>query len=69
MNTLPVDYRRLRGILAERQITHIEFASQCGLSQAYVSRILRGYRPGQLACIKIERGLERLGLDREAAHV
>ncbi len=63
MDTQDFNYRRLRGILAERQITHTAFASQCELSQAYVSRILRGYRPDQLAYIKIERGLQRLGLE------
>ena len=62
----PFDYRRLRGLLAEAQITHKDFAAACGLSRAFFCHMLAGrVQPGELARIKIERGLETLGLDRE----
>ncbi len=57
------DARRLRGVLAEERITRRRFAQVCGLDQAYMTHILNGYRqPGELAAIKIERGLRKLGL-------
>jgi len=64
-----LDMRRLRGLLAEHRITHTHFADTCGLSRAFVSHLLTGQRqPGQLACIKIARAMEALGLDGEEAH-
>ena len=61
------DSRRLRGLLAEERITYTSFAAACGLSRAFLSHILAGRRlPGELARIKIARGLQRLGLDVEA---
>jgi hypothetical protein len=66
----PLDYRRLRGVLAEHQISHTHFATVCGLSRAYLCHVLAGHRPGELATIKMHRGLVSLGLDQEqeAAH-
>jgi transcriptional regulator with XRE-family HTH domain len=59
--------RKLRGLLAEQQVTHLEFARRCRLSRVYVSLILCGKaRPGELAAIKLQRGLTSLGLDSEA---
>jgi CRP-like cAMP-binding protein len=60
------DTRRLRGMLAEARVSHTEFARACGLSRFYVSRILNGYPAGELAAVKLERGIKRLGLDRQA---
>jgi len=58
--------RRLRGILAEERITHRRFAEVCGLNGPYLSRILAGSsEPGELAIIKIGRGLAALGLGLE----
>jgi transcriptional regulator with XRE-family HTH domain len=67
----PLDVRRLRGLLAEAQITHKDFAAACGLSRAFFSHVLAGrVRPGELARLKMARlkmahGLHVLGLDRE----
>ncbi len=62
-----IDARRLRGILAEERITRTRFAQVCGLDRAYLTHILNGYRePGELAAIKIERGLRKLGLCQDA---
>lgn len=62
----PIDVRRLRGILAERRITHRELARASGLARTYLSSILSGtMRPGELAQIKIARGIAALGLDNE----
>jgi hypothetical protein len=63
------DIARLRGLLAERRITHTAFAHACGLSIAFTSRILNGHRCGELARYKMADGLQRLGLDREVQHV
>jgi transcriptional regulator with XRE-family HTH domain len=58
--------RRLRGILAEHQISHTRFAEACGLNRAYLGRILADSRPpGELAAFKIARGIAALGLDQE----
>lgn len=68
MNTTitEMDVARLRGMLAERRISHTEFARVCGLNRAYLGRILCGATPaGELALIKIERGLRHFGLDKE----
>jgi transcriptional regulator with XRE-family HTH domain len=65
-----LDVRRLRGLLAEAQVTHTAYARASQLSRAYVSNILTGrMKPGELARIKLARGLELLGLDRQASHV
>ena len=65
------DYRRLRGLLAEQGITHKQFANVCGLSRVFLGRVLAGsVKPGELARIKIERGVQHLGLtmEREVVH-
>jgi hypothetical protein len=60
-------FRRLRGILAERRITHKQFARVCGLNRAYLGRVLCGTTPaGELAQLKIAQGIAALGLDKEA---
>jgi transcriptional regulator with XRE-family HTH domain len=62
----PIDPRRLRGLLAEAQVSHAALADASNLSRPYVSCILTGrVRPGELAAIKLARGLAVLGLDRE----
>jgi transcriptional regulator with XRE-family HTH domain len=67
--TTNLDPRYLRGLLAEQQITHAEYARRCRLSRAYISLILcERARPGELARIKLARGLKALGLDRQAAN-
>jgi transcriptional regulator with XRE-family HTH domain len=67
MSIESLDPRKLRGLLAEQQITHVEFARRCHLSRVYISLILNGRaRPGELATIKLQRGLAALGLDRQA---
>lgn len=63
-----LDLPRVRGILAARRIPHKRLAEAAGLSQHYVYRILCGAPYGQLAAIKLGRGLEQLGLDKEAEH-
>jgi hypothetical protein len=69
MEPEPIDPRRLRGVLAEAQVSHAAFADASKLSRPYVSCILTGRtRPGELAAIKLQRGLAALGLDREARH-
>lgn len=58
------DLRRLRGVLAEKRITHTEFARACGLHRAFLGKVLTGaIEPGELACIKIEHGINALGLN------
>jgi hypothetical protein len=60
----PIDIRRLRGILAERRITHRQFAQACGLGRPYTSSILsESVTPGELAHFKLVAGLERLGIE------
>jgi DNA-binding LacI/PurR family transcriptional regulator len=54
---------RLRGLLAERRITHLTFAKTAGLSVWYVSRMLVGTTPiNPTARAKFERAAARLGL-------
>jgi hypothetical protein len=61
-----IDPKRLRGLLAEARVTHTTYARASKLSRAYVSNILTGrMKPGELARIKLQRGLAALGLDRE----
>ncbi|HEV8193881.1 MAG TPA: hypothetical protein VGP82_20725 [Ktedonobacterales bacterium] len=64
----PLDVRQLRGILAERRITHTRLARVSGLSVNFVSRVLCGHIPGELATIKLHRGLRQLGLEGELSH-
>ena len=68
MDTLePFDARRLRGLLAEAQIKHKDFAAACGLSRPWFCHLLAGrVEPGELARIKIVRGLQAFKLDQEA---
>jgi hypothetical protein len=62
-----LDVRKVRAILAAERVTHSEYARQSRLSRAYVSRILAGsIEPGELARIRLQRGLVALGLDRQA---
>ena len=64
-----IDPKHLRGLLAEAQVTHSAYARACRLSRVYVGRILSGrVQPGELAQIRMHRGLEILGLDREVQH-
>lgn len=61
-----IDVPRLRGALAERRITHRDFATKCDLSRTFVARVLAGsHQPGELARIKMYRGMELLGLNRD----
>ena len=63
----PIDVRRLRGLLAEAQIKHKDFAAACGLSRPWFCHMLAGrVQPGELARIKIARGLRAFRLDKEA---
>lgn len=63
----PLDVRRLRGLLAEAQIKHKDFAKACGLSRPWFCHMLAGrVQPGELARIKIARGLRAFKLDQEA---
>jgi hypothetical protein len=58
-------------LLAEAQITHGAFARVSGLNRVYLGGILSGrVTPGELAVIRIGRGLALLGLglDRRAAN-
>lgn len=62
-----LDVRRVRGLLAEAQITHIAYARACRLSRVYLGHILSGrVQPGELATIKMWRGLAALGLSDES---
>lgn len=62
----PFDARRLRGLLAEAQITHKDFAAACGLSRPFFCHMLASrVQPGELARFKIARGLRTFELDRE----
>ncbi len=65
METQVLDFPRVRGLLAARRIPHKALAEAAGLSQHYTSKILCGQRCGELARIKITRGLERLGVESE----
>jgi transcriptional regulator with XRE-family HTH domain len=59
----PFDWRRLRGMLAERRITYTNLGAAAGLNPVFVSRILRGVSvPGELARIRLARGLRALNL-------
>jgi hypothetical protein len=63
-----VDVRAVRGLLAEAQVSHADYARACGLNRVYVGRILAGRMvPGELARIKLMRGLAVLGLIQQAA--
>ena len=63
-----LDIRRVRGVLAEHKVTHKAFAQACGLGRPYTSTLLtEKQQPGELATFKLWRGLQRLGLDQEAA--
>ena len=61
-----IDVRRLRGLLAEHRIPHKDFAAACGLNPCFVSRVLAGGRAGELARIKMARGVAALGLSTES---
>lgn len=58
-----IDVRRLRGALASDRIGRAEFARACGLSRPFISAVLTGSKqPGELAEIKLRRGLTKLGI-------
>src|SRR5690242_14515960 len=57
-------WRRLRGILAEAQLRYPDLAEASGLHLNTVQYILTGDRvPGELARVKLARGLRKLGLE------
>ncbi len=61
--------RRLRGVLAERGISRIAFASACGMTPEHLSRLLRGRcGVGELGELKLRRGLLHfnIALDSDA---
>jgi hypothetical protein len=60
-----LDVRYLRGLLGEHRITRKHLARAAGLNPHYVSRILCGFPAGELATLKLERGLRQLGLEGE----
>jgi hypothetical protein len=68
MLTITIDYRRIRAVLAHNQISHKHFAKVCNLSPVWISYVLNGRKPGELALIKITNGLAKLGLDGEVAN-
>ena len=69
MDPISLDVRELRGLLAEAQIDHKTYAQACNLNRIYLGRILAGsIVPGELARIRMQRGLVALGLDRQAVH-
>jgi transcriptional regulator with XRE-family HTH domain len=62
-----IDARTLRALLAAERIPHCEYARRCHLSRVYISRILsERAKPGELARLKLLRGLRALGLDHTA---
>jgi hypothetical protein len=61
-----IDMQRLRTVLKDAQISQRAYADACKLSCTWISLVLNGHeRPGELGRIKMLRGLERLGLERE----
>jgi hypothetical protein len=68
MDTQIFDLPRVRGALAARRIPHKRLAEAAGLSPHYVYKILCGGSHGELARIKLARGLEQLGLESEVRH-
>jgi hypothetical protein len=64
---IEIDFRQLRGILAMRMISHTQFATACELSRTFASRVLTGHPAGELARIKIARGMRRLGIGESEA--
>jgi len=46
MEPLSIDPKRLRGLLAEAQVTHSAYARACKLSRVYIGHILSGRRAG-----------------------
>ena len=60
ISTFDFDFRNLRGLLASRRVTHKRFAAASGLNACYISRVLNGHVPGELAQLKIERGIVAL---------
>jgi transcriptional regulator with XRE-family HTH domain len=62
-DTTSIDARALRMLLAAERVTCRRFARACGLDESYASRLLNGHRqPGELARIRLARGLRALGL-------
>ncbi len=67
MQNQSFDARALRALLAAERIPRTRFAQVCDLNMSYLCHILNGTRePGELAAIKIERGLRKLGLGQAA---
>jgi hypothetical protein len=64
-----IDVKRLRGVLAEAMVSNTALARASKLSRTHVQHVLTGKYPvGELARIKLWRGLVALGLDREVRH-
>jgi len=62
-----IDARRIRALLEAERWSQSEYARRCKLSRVYITRILNGQsKPGELATIKLLRGLRALGLDDKA---
>ncbi len=57
-----LDLPTIRGILAARRIPHKRLAEAAVLSQHYVYRILCGAPHGELARVRLARGLRALGI-------
>jgi hypothetical protein len=57
------DARQVRGLLAEREISHSSFAAACGLSRTFISHVLHGHPVGELAQRKLADGVRALGLE------
>lgn len=54
---------KLRAILAEHRVTRKQFATVCDLSPSHLTHVLmESHHPGELAQIKIVRGLRALSL-------
>ncbi len=59
----PFDWRRLRGMLAARRISYVSLGAAAGLHPVFVSQLMRGAAvPGELARIKLVRGLRALDI-------
>jgi hypothetical protein len=68
MDPTAINVPSIRAALARERISRAKFAAACHLSTLYVSHILsEQVRPGELARIKVHRGLAALGLDGQVS--
>jgi transcriptional regulator with XRE-family HTH domain len=67
-NVSELNVSRIRAQLAARRISRAELATASGLSRTYVSSLLCGRPAGELARMKLARGLIALGLNSETPH-